>query len=298
MISQLLFNSLLKFTGKASILKKVLMLCRSIRLTLGDPEIIYRYGKSQIRLPLSHDLPLNRAQYPSYNRNLGLIAKCISLKYSDLKVIDVGANVGDSVAFIHEEVDVPVLCIEGNPRFLPLLEKNVMHLKNVEIEAAFVGETEMRVAANNNLGTAYLTEDQTGVRVEPMTSVLSRHPQFAGAKLLKVDTDGFDNKIIRGSAQILKNAKPVIFFEYDPYFLRIQKEEDGSIFPFLESLQYKTLIIFDNVGRKLITLPTTDRRSLQSLHSYFDRSGTAYMDICAIHESDEDLVSKIESEFA
>ena len=48
---------------------------------------------------------------------------------------------------------------------------------------------------------------------------------------IKIDTDGFDFKVLRGANNTLKTYKPVIFFEWDKIHLQAQNEDFLSIFP-------------------------------------------------------------------
>jgi hypothetical protein len=84
---------------------------------------------------LSHDLAFNIKNYPTYNKNLGLVAEILSKKYLSLNIIDVGANVGDSVVIIQDKINANFLCIEGNPKFIPLLKENQKNLKNIQISS-------------------------------------------------------------------------------------------------------------------------------------------------------------------
>ena len=296
MFAQIIFDNLLHASTKNRSLKhKILILCRKFILLFGDVNVDFKYQEFSLKIPFSHDLPLNMKMFPTYNVNLGKVTKIVHQKYSDLKIIDVGANIGDSVAVMHHEAVVPTLCIEGNPKFLKLLEENVKQFNNTEIEASFVGEKSVKVNPQNNLGTAFLEESSDGITVHTMQEVIAKHPKFANAKLLKIDTDGFDNIIIRASKELLSNAKPVIFFEYDPFYLSKQNEKGLDIFDFLEELNYTSAIVFDNFGFYLTTVPLTNKRLLLDLHTYFNRNGSIYMDLVITHKTDEDLVLKFET---
>jgi len=294
MLAQIIFNNLLLASTKhRSIKHKLLILCRKFLLLFGDVNVEFKYHKYSLQIPFSHDLPLNMKMFPTYNVNLGKITKIVHQKYADLKVIDVGANIGDSVAVMHHESVVPILCIEGNPKFLKLLEQNAKQFKDIEIEASFVGEKSVKVNPQNNLGTAFLEESNDGIMVHTMQEVISKHPKFATAKLLKIDTDGFDNIIIRASKELLSNAKPIIFFEYDPFYLAKQNEKGIDIFDFLEELNYTSAIVFDNFGFYLTTVSLSNKNLLKDLHHYFNRNGSIYMDICVVHKDDVDLLERI-----
>lgn len=298
MLAQFIFDNLLHASTKNRSLKhKILILCRKFILLFGDVNVAFKYQQFTLKIPFSHDLPLNMKMFPTYNVNLGKVTKIVHQKYADLKVIDIGANIGDSIAIMQHEAVVPTLCIEGNPKFLKLLEQNIKQFKDIEIEASFVGEKSVKVNPQNNLGTAFLEESTDGIMVHTMQEVITKHPKFTTAKLLKIDTDGFDNIIIRASKELLLNAKPVIFFEYDPYYLAKQNEKGIDIFDLLEELNYASAMVFDNFGFYLTTVSLSNKNLLKDLHHYFNRSGSMYMDLVLLHKTDDDLIKQIENIF-
>ena len=284
MFAQFIFSNLLQAQSKYSI--KCFAFLRLLYLKFSDPIVVWNYHGQEVSMNLSHDLPFNIKQYPTYSQNLGEVAVILAKKYPEFSVIDVGANVGDSAAIVQHQVKVPVLCIEGNPKFLPLLKQNSQKLFKISIEACFVGETISKVKPINQPGTAYLEEDESGLTVETISSVIEKHPAFLNAKLIKIDTDGFDNKIIRGAANFLKESKASIFFEYDPFYLAKQQEKGTDIFDFLVDLGYKKWVVFDNFGRYMMTLNETEKHVFENLHQYFNQNGNVYMDLWVIHEQD------------
>lgn len=296
-MAQLIFNLLLRVSIKSFAFKLLLKLRELLVQINPDGIVNYPYKKFVLQFPFSHDYPINLRFHPNYSENLGKIASVVSKKHSDTKAIDVGANIGDSAAIIQSYTSIPILCIEGNPKFIPMLKENTKQLSNISIEQSFVGERNERVVAINNLGTARLERSDNGIEVKTMEEILLNHEEFQSAKLLKIDTDGFDNKILRASANLLNKAKPVLFFEYDPYFLEKQNEQPTTIFSVLQSSGYKTLILFDNLGNLLCEADIDNERLLQDLTHYYNQKGSAYMDICALHESDTDMVKPIKNLF-
>jgi len=284
MFAQFIFSNLLQAKSKYAI--KYFAFLRLVYLKFSDPIVVWNYHGQEVAMNLSHDLPFNIKQYPTYSQNLGDVAAIIAKKYTEFSVIDVGANVGDSAAIVQHQVKVPVLCIEGNPKFLPLLKQNSQKLFKISIEACFVGEKVSKAKPINQLGTAYLEENESGFAVETISSVIEKHPAFSNAKLIKIDTDGFDNKIIRGAAKFLKESKASIFFEYDPFYLAKQQEKGTDIFDFLVDLGYKKWVVFDNFGRYMLTLNETEKHVFENLHQYFNQNGNVYMDLWVIHEQD------------
>jgi Methyltransferase FkbM domain len=170
-----------------------------------------------------------------------------------------------------------------------------LNCDNVVAKKVFIGDGDKNIGKELKViaGTAYLAESaSTTTEIRTLASILSTEPKFATAKLLKIDTDGFDSIIIRGSVDFIQVVKPVIFFEYDPYFLAKQNDDGVGIFLLLKSLGYHSIAIYDNLGRYIISLPLTESLMIEDMHRYMlGRGGKIYYDICAIHAEDIDLVT-------
>ena len=115
----------------------------------------------------------------------------------------------------------------------------------------FLGDRNVTINANISVeqGTmAYIKEDPScfdSISIQTLDDLLKDYPKFRHSKILKIDTDGFDLKILRGADNFLSEAKPVLFFEYSPFLLSQQQEDGLSIFPYLQSKGYKNLLIYD-----------------------------------------------------
>ncbi|MEH2455809.1 FkbM family methyltransferase [Nostoc sp.] len=260
-----------------------------------DPLITSDIGGFIFTLPFSHKLPFILKDNPYYSSNLARIAKHVKEKYADLKLIDVGANIGDSVAILRKEEFFPILCIEGDDQFYSILEINASSFTELYIAKEFLGqETKQMYFVSTKLGgTGNLQEDQSStqiVEIKKLSDLIKQYSVFENAKMLKIDTDGFDCKIIRGALSFLNQAKPVIFFEYDPFFLNKQEDDGFSIFATLGNIGYKKILIYDNFGRLLITSNIDNLDLMKEIHLYFlGRKSYLYCDICVFHSEDSDL---------
>lgn len=262
----------------------------------------HQVGRHTITLPPGHRLDVFQHRWKRYDKALGEIASVIQRKYPDLTAIDIGANIGDSAALICRDIDVPVLCIEGNKTFLPALKGNLARLGlDAEIEESFVGAELGYVAdthVNTKHGTAFITKagqvshDQPGTVTKRLSSIVDQRPRFALAKLLKIDTDGFDFSIIHSAADFIESARPVVFFEY---ILSNSEEDERSSLAAIDSLvalNYKHHLVYDNFGNFMISV--TSRQSFVELNTFLRsniQNGTAihYLDVCSFHDDDIDL---------
>ncbi len=300
-LHQLIIDLILK-SGSNSIsgkLKEKTLLKFRDRLSKnGNALIEYNLNGRKILLPFSHDLPINRKIFPLYSENLGRIASYLTTKYYDLKVIDIGANIGDSVYIIKSRVDIPILCIEGDDYFFSILKKNISQWENVQTEKTFVGDkTESRGSYSYSKGSGRIVEtgnSTENIKFENLFAIVTKNPVFENAKLIKIDTDGFDCRIIRSSLNYLSKSKPVLFFEYDPYLIQQLNDDGLSIFDSLSEIGYDTAIFYDNSGDYLLATELTEKIIIEDLHNYYSgRNIERYCDICVFHKNDEDIVLKI-----
>lgn len=301
MLAQKISDILLKLDNKKFISKlliKLLTGVRKILIKLNDSVLIkYELEGRTIFLPLRHDLPFVKKAHPFYDLNIGRIAKYLLEKYPLLKAIDIGANVGDTAIIIKSNADIPLLCIEGEPFYFNLLTKNTSNLKNIFYEKCLVGDpADKKLYLISYKGSATLssTESNTTSIFRNLTSILKDHREIDIVKYIKIDTDGFDCKIIRGNVDFIKEHKPVIFFEYDPHFLSINKDDGISVFELLTSLGYKTAILYNNTGEFLISLDISNLKALRQLHLFYSgRNTEMYLDICVFNNDDSDIAEKI-----
>lgn len=268
---------------------------RKIQLRLHDPLVTYRIGQVALELPLSHPLPYYRRRFPLYASNIGRIGVAVQHKYPNLKLIDIGANVGDTVAIVRQDAQYPVLCVEGSTAYLPVLHLNVDRIGDIEVEPAFVGGASGQIAASLRAadGTGHLAiGGQPGATtlLRSLDEVLQRHPRFDAAKLLKSDTDGMDCQIIAGAADYLARVRPALFFEYDPDLTARAGATAIRVFDVLQAVGYRYALVYENFGDLMFLLDLGDKRLVSDLDAFFSgHGGSRYADICAFHETDTDL---------
>lgn len=302
MFSQQVFNQLIKKRKKNLISKIIIRLLEILRdlLIKFNSKMLVRYELDgfDILIPLKHDLPIIKRIFPFYNSNIGRTARYLKEKYSEFQAVDVGANIGDTAIIIKSQIDVPILCVEGDKFYFDLLKKNTANLKYIVYDNSFVG-TDEKVEINflNYKGSARLAVNEKPnqtIEFKSLINIVSSYKGFDNIKFLKIDTDGFDCKIIRENVDFIEKFKPVIFFEYDPYFLDLNKENGLTVFQTLLGLGYNKAIIYNNTGEFLLSLTLSNKQLLEELHLYYSgRQSDMYMEICVFHSEDNDLAERI-----
>jgi FkbM family methyltransferase len=247
-------------------------------------------------IPVEHPLPEILAYFPQYNRPLGLLAEVIASEAaagSPLALVDVGANIGETVAIV--ELHCPgrfsYLCVEPDEEIAELCKYNHTGNPRVEVEQCFIGEDEG--------ATVHLLDDG---RANPSTILVketnSKESSSGSGKLfrldtvgrsfadrnsrldlLKVDTEGYDFSVLRSARNILTSYKPAVYFEWYPDLLTGLGETVWGGFEYLAELGYRHFVFFTSTGDYYCKVSDPDNLLLRSLAaaatgnrslSYFD----------------------------
>ncbi|MCR5746368.1 MAG: FkbM family methyltransferase [Lachnospiraceae bacterium] len=254
-----------------------------------------------IKLSNNHRLPKYQRLFPMYDRfvpYLGELAdihrkRCVDDSNRGV-IIDIGANVGDTLAAIIKHTEDNIICIEPVPQYYRLLVDNIASMGNeyrdrVTTSNIFVGSNDVdNHVYECKYGTAHMVEtdhksDISTLSLETIISCNDVCPKKLD--IIKVDTDGFDAQCIMSIGELLKDIDPLIFWE--------NMIEDDSQYNsycelalFLDENGYTDFYIFDNFGNLLIK---TDTCGLKSVNDYLVRirhkhSGRSfyYVDVLAI----------------
>jgi FkbM family methyltransferase len=271
---------------------------------LKNADTEYQIGRYIISLPKNHLLPTYQAKFRRYDKVLGDLANVMYEHYPQLRAIDIGANIGDTAVLMNQSYDIPVLCIEGAQQFLPYLRKNTACLGDrVEIKDVYVGFNEASTLNEDaSGGTLTLSGDAQSQEFQGehnnLAQIVSTSPQFLDAKLVKIDTDGFDFAIILSALDFFGKNFPVLFFEYALYFQEGAYEDSLSAIQSLAKIGYSHFAVFDNFGNLLSIISKDYEARFRELNDYL-KSNEAfgkvvyYFDVCAFSESDSFLLSKL-----
>ncbi|TCC97562.1 FkbM family methyltransferase [Pedobacter hiemivivus] len=254
-----------------------------------------KVGNYSLLSNYEHPIEEYLTQFKYYSRNLSRIAKYLEHKYPNYSIIDVGANIGDTIALFRSEgVDQLIHSIEGDPVYIALLAQNLPLFKGVEVHETFLGEEskEESIVIDNTRGTANISTGSGQTTAVVKLDDLVAKNKIENIKLLKTDTDGFDFKILRGSFNTIKRDKPVLFFEYDADYLTLQKDDGLTIFENFKDLGYNKALYYDNFGKFLLSTEISNTLLLAQLYAYINRKSDCafpYYDVCLFHRDDDDL---------
>jgi FkbM family methyltransferase len=268
-------------------------------------EIVFRVGVFPIRIPARHTLPYFLKFNKKYDAFLPHFVKYLPEKSI---VIDVGANVGDTLALmISSNSEIEYLGIEGSDKFFNFLERNIIIFNSiipdlkVSIVKELVGISAAKMSLRNHAGTASLERvlDST-VSLVPLDVIIPLNKKEF-VELIKIDTDGFDYLVLESSFETLKCNEPMLFFELQ-YEFDWQYNGYVDVFNRLRDFGYIYWVVFDNFGSKILT--TSSLEIVFDLMEYVKRMNIHessrtifYFDVLGCTEKNFKLVSRIIDEF-
>lgn len=265
--------------------------------------IKHQYDFFFIMLPASHMLPEYRKIHPRYDRFLPHLVKYVT---SPDTVIDIGANVGDTLAgMVEQNSTLSYICIEPDDFFYRYLEDNVKRIQasvngiKIQTIKSLVGQNITNVSLDGKGGTKHAVIGNDGsIKSLPLYRLIS---DDCSIRVLKSDVDGFDYDVLDSSMTLLDKHKPIIFFE-------CQYDYEYQLFGYFETLKslssagYCDWTVFDNFGD--IVVRTDDLGIIMQLMRYVwqQNIGCAtrtiyYFDILAVHKNDSALIDKVLSEY-
>jgi FkbM family methyltransferase len=257
-----------------------------------------------LEIPRHHHLVGMQKSQPYRNLCVGITAKFVTEKYIDATIIDIGANIGDTAAVIAQYCGNKMIVVEASDYYAEILSRNVKQFPNpIEIERVFVSDgNEVRGSLHYRGGTAFFEESSGTSTESPKTTKRLCDIADATTRFLKIDTDGFDTKIIRAGLEWLSAEKPAILFENS-----ISDKEAlldaNSLFESLRGIGYEYFIYWDDPGFHVLS--TRSMAAIKDLNHYlfklmetgFSR-GISNYDVLCLHEGDKDIFDAVSSYYA
>ncbi len=301
-IAERIYKGILDSNSKISL--KILLFLRNIILHFTNPIIMLTFRGYKLSFPFSHTIFYFQKLYPNYDRELHKIGLFLQKQLGILNMIDVGANIGDTAVFTNV-ANANYLLIEGERSYAELISKNISYnyVNNgggdIIIEHSFVSDNMQnytislqdgsgKLIINNvesgTIDSINLMQNTANMSLKSLDMIVNMHrftPNF-----IKIDTDGFDFKVLRSAKKTLLIYKPAIYFEWDKFHLETIGENPTAIFEYLHAIGYEELLIFDNFGTLLCKLDSSDVFNLSLLMDYTLESNRNiyYYDVLSFHK--------------
>lgn len=270
----------------------------------GDSVQEYQYGNFSILLPGNHMLPIYQRKHAKYDTFLPRLATYVR---SDETIIDVGANVGDTLAgMVERNSAATYVCIEPDDRFFELLTQNIARIKTARLHLrahaikSLVGTGSSGISLEGRGGTKHAVTGKSGkLTSKPLDEIVADLGNIPDIRVLKSDVDGFDYDVIDSSVSVIQKYKPLIFFECQ-YDNQSQKSGYERTLETLREEGYCDWTLLDNFGE--IMVRTDDLQIIRQLFDYIWSQNVGnttrtiyYFDVLAAQSKDRDLISNLVS---
>jgi len=256
------------------------------------------------------------AQFPYYNRSMGKLAQLVKTKYPDLTILDVGANLGQSIAEVYAYSPTPCLSVECGPQNYALCRYNVKRISaDNEAVHALVGpeglygtfeyakDFELSGAKKPEWGfsTPVSAGAEGAVPTVSLNTIVARYPRWANSKLVKIDAEGWDWQIIQDCKNFWSAARPLVYFEHNFEYVKDRQAGHDQSLAAVQTLLdcgYTHFLVQDGRGHMIVQVNADHIARFHeiNLHLYMLRDvhkGTHYFDVTAVHAEDVDLVQGI-----
>lgn len=281
------------------------------------PDRYYEIDGFRLDMGEGHMLSLIQKRCLMYDRFVPYLGKLADAKAEaslNLKesfwIIDIGANVGDTVAAFVRHTKAAVICVEPTKKFIGLLEKNVDSMKpyseQIRIVNAYISndDTESyRSSVVHGTAVKQKVNDTSVQEAETLTIPSLLKQQNVAAEsiaLVKIDTDGYDSECIMSFGELLSGISPLLFWEN-----QIDTQEQLSqfihIIDYLAGFEYEHFFVFDNFGNYLCCV---DTYGLKNINRYLGRIlhkhspvSFYYIDVLACKDGDKIMVEKTVEEY-
>ena len=129
-------------------------------------------------------------------------------------VVDIGANYGDSAIWWAKKFGAKVFAFEPLSEVFGELEKNIK-LNAVDVDAFNVALGEGDEIAGHSIGGMFTVGGDLKIKTEKLDNYSFEH-----VDLLKIDVEGFEYKVLKGSENTISTFRPKIIIETHTHALR------------------------------------------------------------------------------
>jgi FkbM family methyltransferase len=255
---------------------------------LGDVTCSMPIHDRMLRINLAHDLPVYQARHPYYDTLPRRLGAFVRDHRGALTCLDVGANIGDSVAAFMGSSQDRFLAVEPSPKFFRMLQANWaddVRVTPIEVMCSS-GNQSAEFSIRERNGTASIVETQTGATMKRqlLDEVLAEHPAFIGANVIKVDTDGHDFEVLVGAAKTIAANRPAVLWECDVFARADYTEGVLRTLALFKNSGYRNYLVYDNFGYLVGSYSLDDDSAIKSLLFYQLTSELQYFDLLFMTE--------------
>lgn len=262
------------------------------------------WGGYTLDVPKHHHLHELRKSQPYRDLCVGITAKFVCEKYTNATIVDIGANIGDTAAIIAQYSSAKMILVEASDYYGGILAKNAKQFPNeIEIQRVLVSDgKQVQGRLHYRCGTAFFEESPdsssgTSRETRRLCDIADANTLF-----VKIDTDGFDTRIISAALDWLATQKPALLFEN----VIDNKDTLDTANKLLESLAeigYRYFIYWDDAGFHVLSTASLAaamdlNRYLFRLHESAYERGISNYDVLCLQSCDKDIFDAVTQHYA
>ena len=291
-----------KYLVSSGIKRKVWSLSRKFLIKIfKDPICKLAVHGRILYLPLSHQLPFYLRQCPLYDRLPQRIGAFLHENQDSFNCIDVGANIGDTIAAFYPNQNDRFIAVEPNPNFSRFLLRNWGDNENVAVvsDVCSSSNDQSNFTIQEQEGTATILHTKSGKSMEKKTldTILDNNVHIKNVDILKIDTDGHDFEVLKGARKLLAANLPIVLFECDPFENINYVQECIDALNYFNESGYKNFLLYDNLGNLMGLYSLNDLTSFKNLLFHQLVNGRYYFDILVMKDDDIFVFHRNELEF-
>lgn len=231
-------------------------------------------------LPFNHALPGYLFDLQFYDRLPARLSKFIGDKCGVVNCIDVGANIGDSIAaFKYGRQNYSndfYIAVEPNSYYSKYLNLNFCERGVISLPllcsnsegTGFASFKELNGTASSSFNDRPLDVSDKKVKITTVDRIVEFYANDRRFNLLKTDTDGHDFDVVLGAKNFIQEYSPFVLLEVDSFsdkqfLVNVRKTLD-----LFAKSGYSKLFVYDNQGYFLGLYEIGDAQSLDKLLFY------------------------------
>jgi FkbM family methyltransferase len=231
-------------------------------------------------------------RHPNYDRLPRRLGSYIREQYGNLYCVDVGANIGDTLAafYKHGAEKDRFLAIEPHPLFNKYLYANWGGHNNVKVISCLCSSsnTTEKYKVLEMKGTASIVKTDQGIELESKTldEIVNDFQKFPCFNVIKIDTDGHDFEVIAGAKSLITACRPAVLFECETSSDSAYVETCLETLNLFQKLGYSEFLLYDNFGYLMGKFSLDDHSAFTNLLFYQLVSKFHYYDILLLRSED------------
>lgn len=139
----------------------------------------------------------------------------LGIDFSQATVLDIGANIGNHALYFADHFK-RVISFEPHPRTFKVLALNAELAPNIVCHNLGLSDhsgTAVLSVNPSNIGKASITHNAGSSSFSVEIRTLDSMPGLEDVKLIKIDVEGHEHKVLSGARQTIRDRQPIILFE-------------------------------------------------------------------------------------